>query len=165
MSGSYEKTHWPLYDDGKAWRSRCKNPKCIHLSKWFCEKCQKHFCLTTRRNCFYHHESFDENHNTDRQTGNESGIHQATNSQHDKKTPKRTSIPVKKDLQRRSSAQSMKTPRIGQQPQKTMKEPKRTAMASKLVRRKPKSVDRSQEVKANKALIMSSLGLCSVQRK
>lgn len=47
--------HWPYHDDKNS-ASRCKLPKCKNLTHVFCEKCQKHLCFTSKRNCFvaYH---------------------------------------------------------------------------------------------------------------
>lgn len=47
-----EKNHWPIYDN-KKFRSRCKLPKCSFFSHIYCQKCEKHLCLTSKRNCFY----------------------------------------------------------------------------------------------------------------
>lgn len=51
-----EKNHWVLYDD-KNCRSRCKLPNCKFFSHLYCQKCDKHFCLTSKRNCFYDYHS------------------------------------------------------------------------------------------------------------
>lgn len=55
--GGCDKTeHWVLVDEKKC-RSRCKMPGCIFYTHLYCSKCEAHFCITSKRNCFYsfHH--------------------------------------------------------------------------------------------------------------
>lgn len=46
------KNHWVIYDDKNS-RSRCKLPTCKFFSHLYCQKCDTHLCLTSKRNCFY----------------------------------------------------------------------------------------------------------------
>lgn len=50
---SYDKTrHWPFVDKRES-RSRCKFAGCKGFTHIFCTKCEMHFCITSKRNCFY----------------------------------------------------------------------------------------------------------------
>lgn len=168
MSRLDEKTHWPLHD-GKHWRTRCKMPKCIFFSNWFCEKCQKHFCLTSKRNCFYHHPCTDENHKNDHRKCDQSGSSQTTTSQRCKKKIKSTSVAGNKNLERRSSVQTVSTVKIGcsRQSKKIQKQALQTVVASKQLVRKSKAVNVSADKKLdssgpNKVMFMAALDLCSM---
>lgn len=48
-------SHWPVHDTKKS-ASRCKNENCKQFTHVYCEKCDKHLCFTSSRNCFkdYH---------------------------------------------------------------------------------------------------------------
>lgn len=46
--------HWLIFDD-KTSRSRCKLTDCDQFTHACCTKCDKHFCLTSDRNCFASH--------------------------------------------------------------------------------------------------------------
>lgn len=52
------KGHFPLFDE-KSFRSRCKFQGCTRFTHLFCEQCEVHLCITSKRNCFYeyHHSS------------------------------------------------------------------------------------------------------------
>lgn len=52
------KGHFALYDT-KSYRSRCKLSGCNRFSHLFCEECEVHLCITSKRNCFYkyHHNN------------------------------------------------------------------------------------------------------------
>lgn len=53
-----QQSHWAIHDMTKACRSRCKNAPCKLFTDWYCQKCEKHFCLKRNSNCFYkyHHK-------------------------------------------------------------------------------------------------------------
>lgn len=131
MSRFDQKSHWALYD-GKNCRSRCKMTNCIFFSHWFCNKCQKHLCITSKRNCFfaYHHETADGNEMSGRRKCDQPRSSQNTkNQQGNKKINNATA--AKKSVERRRS--SVQTASIGCSPQSRniKKMPKQTAVASK----------------------------------
>lgn len=66
------KSHFPLYDT-KTHRSRCKLPGCVFFSHLFCEVCEVHLCITSKRNCFYdYHHSQSNKNDTNRQNQDKS---------------------------------------------------------------------------------------------
>lgn len=68
---NYDKTnHWPIFDKKKC-RTRCKLPGCTFFTHIFCSKCEHHFCLTSKRNCFYSfHHSHQEKKREQRRRSN-----------------------------------------------------------------------------------------------
>lgn len=51
-------SHWPMPDLSRNNRSRCKKPNCKKFTNWYCSKCNKHFCIKPKNNCFteYHNK-------------------------------------------------------------------------------------------------------------
>lgn len=181
MSRFDDKSHWAVHD-GKGWRSRCKMAKCVSFSNWFGEKCQKHLCITSKRNCFYayHHLTTDDIPKNKRRSCDQSGTHQITKSQHGKRKANSGTNAGKKNLKRRSSVETVSTVKIGRQLREIKIHPKQTLVVSKKLVRESKAVnmamaaakkcdsgrDEMKRVRgSNKVKFMSVLDLCCVKKK
>lgn len=173
-----DKSHWSVHD-GKDYRSRCKMEKCRFFSNWYCEKCQKYLCLTSKRNCFYayhHSQTADENRKIDRRGCDQIGSFKTTKSQRGKKEIVNKGVAGKQSLERHSREQTVASKKIGcaRQSKKTQKEPLPPVVARKQLVRKSKAVNVSADKKVdssrdkkshvrdlNKVQFMAVLDLCS----